>query len=173
MSIPVRLRPGMVSFFSAGGLPILNGSSQARDLRQFKIFEAQDHLRSWRLVKQAALMVLVDSVLRKQNDVAQMSCGRHEPSSASLCAFGAVLPSLPWRDTGSEFNCKWALEFFSPSPPHLLRLDFHRFLKPDKHLAFLSATPSQHSNGDQLSSSLPFIAPFKIPSLRESETINS
>ena len=93
-------------------------------LRQCRVPEANNHLDSWGPVRKmptsspGMARLLVDSDLRKQNDAAQMKQWLSQTEFRKLmrvwCGL-AVTP--PWRDTGSEFNCKWGLYFFSlPCP---------------------------------------------------------
>ena len=58
-----------------------------------------------------------------------------------VCAWCGLAVTPPWRDTGSELNCKWALIFFFPFPL-VLWVDLLEVLKLDTPLAFVLATLS-------------------------------
>ena len=127
----------------AGGVPISSGLANSRPVVSLGRL---DHLDSWRLVSSLSMGILgmardsSSTVLRKQNDAVQM---KQWPSKIEfrklMRVWCGLAVTVPWRDTGSELNCKWALEFFSLLCPCVSSLDFLRVLKTDAPLALVSA----------------------------------
>ena len=136
----------------AGGVPISSGLANSRPVVSLGRLETKDHLDSWRLVKSLSTGILgiardsSSTVLRKQNDAVQM---KQWPSKIEfrklMRVWCGLAVTVPWRDTESELNCKWALEIFSLLCPYLSSLDFLRVLKTDAPLALVS-TPLSIEN---------------------------